>query len=104
MSQKDKSPSLPHLHLPFQGLYCTSGAGGLAEPLVDGDPKYLIVEISGVQVGLNTNLLYKSDLLSDGVEDPGLQLAWLRNTLMEVDAGDFPEIEAMFYTVTGESQ
>ena len=59
----------------------------MAEPLVDGDPKYLIVEFSCVQVGLNTNLLYKSDLLSDGVEDPGLQLAWLRNTLMEVDTG-----------------
>ena len=100
MSQKDAlvlSPSLPHLHLPFQGLYHTSGAGGLAEPLVDGDHKFLIVEISCVQVGLNTNLLYKSDLLSDGVEDPGLQLAWLRNTLMEVDTGCFSETQAMSY-------
>ena len=100
MSHKDAlvlSPSLQHLHHPFQGLYCTSGAGWMAEPLVDGDPKFLIVQLSCVQVGLNTNLFYKSDLLSDGVEDPGLQLAWLRNTLMEVETGQFSETEAMCY-------
>ena len=37
-----------------------------------------------LQVGVNTNLMYKSDKLSEGERDPGQQLAWLRETLGQV--------------------
>ena len=36
------------------------------------------------QIGLNTNLLYHSDHLSEGQEDPGSQLAFLLEALLMV--------------------
>ena len=36
------------------------------------------------QIGLNTNLLYHSDHLSEGEEDPGSQLAFLLEALLLV--------------------
>ena len=36
------------------------------------------------QIGLNTNLLYHSDHLSEGQEDPGRQLAFLLEALLMV--------------------
>ena len=37
-----------------------------------------------LQIGLNTNLLYHSDHLSEGEEDPGSQLAFLLVALLLV--------------------
>ena len=37
-----------------------------------------------LQIGLNTNLLYHSDHLSEGKEDPGNQLAFLLEALLMV--------------------
>ena len=39
-----------------------------------------------IQIGLNTNLMYHSDHLSEGEEDPGRQLAFLLETLLMVAA------------------
>ena len=45
----------------------------------DPSTKWLVL-----QIALNTNLMYHSDHLSEGKEDPGLQLAFLLEALLMV--------------------